>query len=377
VTYRVLVSRTDRLGDVALTLPLCGLLKARRDTRVIFLARPYARDVLAASDAVDEIVVWDDDLSPDAARRRIAAARADAIVHVRPNASVAWAARAAGVPVRIGTSRRLSHWLTCNRREPLSRRTSSLHEAQLNVRVARSLLDERALALAPADLGDYGALTPRAPIPPALRPHFAPDRFTLVIHPGSGGSATEWPLERYAALVRSLPASRFRILVTGSTAEATMLRPWLAAQPPHVHDVTGRTDVAGLIALLTAADGVVAASTGPLHLAAAVGTRTLGLYSPRRPIHPGRWAPIGPRAEVLVADVARDARGHEVGQPRDDAASIPVARVLARVEQWAAEARAERSIRVTPPANVLGMSGHVGTAPAPPAHHGDGGAWHG
>ncbi|MFC7667381.1 glycosyltransferase family 9 protein [Hymenobacter humi] len=53
---------------------------------------------------------------------------------------------------------------------------------------------------------------------------------------------------------------------------------------------------------MAAADGLVAGSTGPLHLAAALGRHALGLYPPIRPMHPGRWAPLGPRAGFMVFD---------------------------------------------------------------------------
>lgn len=335
MTLRVLVSRTDRIGDVVLTLPVCGLLKARLGAHVTFLVRPYARDVAAACPAVDEVIEWDAALGRAEGVRRIAATRADVVLHERPDAAVAWAAWRAGVPVRVGTSRRAFHWLLCNRREPLARRASPLHEAQLNVALARSLLGDDATRLAADALAPFGAIRPRAPLPDALRPFVGGRRFTLVVHPRSGGSAAEWPLAHWSALVRALPRDRFRVLVTGSAAEGAALAPWLREQPGHVHDVTGRTDVASLIALLAAADGVVAASTGPLHLAAAAGARTLGLFSPRRPIHPGRWAPIGARAEVLVADLApeRIASAAAVG----DVATIPVEAVVRRVERWAAE----------------------------------------
>src|SRR5689334_1274302 len=99
VPLRVLVSRTDRIGDVVLTLPLCGLLKARRDARVIFLGRRYTRPVLEACDAVDEILEWDDALTPDAQRDLVAAARADVALHVRPDRAIARAVRRARVPL--------------------------------------------------------------------------------------------------------------------------------------------------------------------------------------------------------------------------------------------------------------------------------------
>ena len=56
------------------------------------------------------------------------------------------------------------------------------------------------------------------------------------------------------------------------------------------------------LAFIAAADGLVAGSTGPLHLAAALGRHALGLYPPIRPMHPGRWAPLGARAGFMVFD---------------------------------------------------------------------------
>jgi ADP-heptose:LPS heptosyltransferase len=89
--------------------------------------------------------------------------------------------------------------------------------------------------------------------------------------------------------------------------------------------------------VLAAADGVVAASTGPLHLAALAGTRALGLFSPQRPIHPGRWAPIGPHADVVVAPAA--APGDPLDAPADTLAAIGVDAVRERVMRWEASAR--------------------------------------
>ena len=57
-----------------------------------------------------------------------------------------------------------------------------------------------------------------------------------------------------------------------------------------------------MISFLNHADGLVAASTGPLHIAAALGKHALGIYPPIRPMHPGRWAPLGERAEFAVMD---------------------------------------------------------------------------
>lgn len=318
---RILVSRTDRLGDVALTLPLCGLLQARLGATITFLGRGYTRPLLEASAAVDEILDWDEVADAPLARRRafLAAARADVLLHVFPRAPIAWAGLAARAPRRVGTTHRWYHWPTCNVREPLARRESPLHEAQLNVQLARTLLPAADLTLTPAELAPFARLAPRVPAPTAAAPLLTPDRFTLVVHPRSSGSAGEWPLERWEALVAGLDPARFRVLVTGSAAEGKGMRAWLDALPAHAHDLTGRLSLAELLAVLAAADGTVAASTGPLHAAALLGRRALGLYAAARPAHAGRWRPLGARAEVVEAA--------SVG-------AIGVGAVRGRVEGW-------------------------------------------
>ncbi|HEY0777763.1 MAG TPA: glycosyltransferase family 9 protein [Gemmatirosa sp.] len=320
---RILVSRTDRLGDVALTLPLCGLLKARLDATVVFLGRVYTRPLLEASDAVDEVLDWDGVADAPLGVRRdfIRAARADVVLHVLPRAGVAWSALAARVPRRVGTTHRWYHWPTCNVREPLERRASPLHEAQLNVQLARTLLPAADLARGVGELAGWAGLAARVAVPAAVVPLLAPDRFALVVHPGSSGSAGEWPLARWRALVDALAPERFRVLVTGSSAEGDAMRPWLEALPGHAHDLTGRLGLAELIAVLAAAGGIVAASTGPLHVGALLGRHALGLYATVRPVHAGRWGPLGPRAEVVEGDAV---------------AAIPVDAVRARVERWVA-----------------------------------------
>ncbi|RZK27409.1 MAG: glycosyl transferase, partial [Hymenobacter sp.] len=105
-------------------------------------------------------------------------------------------------------------------------------------------------------------------------------------------------------------------------------RPYIAA------DLTGQLALPEFIAFIAAADGLVAGSTGPLHLAAALGRHTLGLYPPIKPMHPGRWGPLGPHAEYLVFDRpnCEDCRAAPVACTCIKA--IAAATVAAQINAW-------------------------------------------
>ena len=333
---RVIVSRTDRIGDVVLTLPLCAMLR-ERGAHVIFLGRRYTRPVLEASPFVDELLEWDEveHAAPERQAAWLRAARADAIVHAFPRPTIARAAKRAGVALRIGTSHRLYHWWTCNALEHFSRKRSPLHEAQLDLRLARRLLAGTEPWNAPVEsLAVFTALTPRVDVPHDVAALLARDRLVVTLHPGSRGSAREWPLDRWGALARSLVADGAQVVISGSAEEGTVLAPWLATLPPSVVNLGGRLALPELIALLRAVDGLVAASTGPLHLAAGVGAHALGLFAPTPPIHPGRWAPLGRRAEVVVAPAACSACGGGAKGVCTCMAAISVDAVRERIMRW-------------------------------------------
>lgn len=297
----IVLSRTDSIGDVMLTLPMAGLLRQRfPGVRTTFIGRAYTAPVLACCAHVDRVLTLEELQQGDA----VAALRslgADALVHVFPRREVAkWAKRAA-IPARIGTSHRWWHWTTCNERVPFSRKRSALHESQLNIKLLAPLGIHEAPSI--GELATLSGFTP-PPADATVQGLLRPGRRMVIMHPFSKGSAVEWGLGHYAALMRKLDPERFHVIVTGTGAEAQRYRSGLPLQLGHVTDAGGLLSLPQLIALIGVADALVAASTGPLHIAAACGLRAIGLYADAPPIHPGRWAPIGVDAHALVASDA-------------------------------------------------------------------------
>jgi ADP-heptose:LPS heptosyltransferase len=125
---------------------------------------------------------------------------------------------------------------------------------------------------------------------------------TVILHPRSKGSAREWGPDNFAKLISLLPPEQFNILVTGTAEEGLMMKDFLEANRERITDLTGKLTLPAFISLIASCDALVAASTGPLHLAAALGRKAVGLYAPMRPIFPQRWAPLGKNATYLVLE---------------------------------------------------------------------------
>ncbi|MBT2558991.1 glycosyltransferase family 9 protein [Hymenobacter sp. ISL-91] len=334
-----LISRPDAIGDVVLTLPVAGRLKQLfPGCRVLLLGRNYTRAVADACPWLDGFVSLDElqQLPPNQQVAALRAVGVDTILHVFPNKNLARLALLAGIKVRIGTRNRWFHWLTCNRLVKLSRKNSELHESQLNLALLAPLHESDPLPL--SEVASLVKLVPTVPLRPEWQELLAarePGQLNVVLHPRSRGSAREWGLPHFGELARLLHQAGHRVFVTGTAAEGEELAEWLTAHRPYLAaELTGQLALPEFIAFVGAADGLVAGSTGPLHLAAALGRHALGLYPPIRPMHPGRWAPLGPHAEYLVFDRpdCQDCRTKPVACTCIRA--LEPARVLARVQRW-------------------------------------------
>ncbi|HTY59523.1 MAG TPA: hypothetical protein VMF59_11935, partial [Bacteroidota bacterium] len=133
---RILVVRTDRLGDVILTLPVFNALRRRYPAaRLVFLAGRYAGEIAEGYGPVDEILWYDDAAGPVpffAMRARLRSAHFDAAVIVHPTLRLALLAFLSGIPVRVGTGYRY-YSLLFNRRVFAHRKTAERHEAEYNM----------------------------------------------------------------------------------------------------------------------------------------------------------------------------------------------------------------------------------------------------
>jgi ADP-heptose:LPS heptosyltransferase len=293
---KILISRTDGIGDVILTLPLAGYIKKYFPyCKVGFLCSEYTAPIVCKSENIDDVLNWTEIKKKSQDEQIRAIGSYEAILHVFPDKCIADIAKKANVLVRIGTSHRWYHIFTCNQRVGFSRSASPYHESQLNFRLLRPFGINRLPDL--EKMADwYGLKVERRK---KVEEVLDTDKISIALHPKSKGSGREWGIDNFCKLIELLDPSKYKIFLTGVQSEKEILSTILVKYS-HVHDLVGVLTLDEFIEFLSGVDCLVAASTGPLHVASALGRYTIGLYPPIRPLHPGRWAPVGYNASFLV-----------------------------------------------------------------------------
>ncbi|NCN95875.1 MAG: glycosyltransferase family 9 protein, partial [Bdellovibrionales bacterium] len=142
-----------------------------------------------------------------------------------------------------------------------------------------------------------------------LQHHHLTAQGYLVIHPGMGGSAFNWPAESYFEVAKAISPKR-PIVITGTSQDKKYLDPIEGPirELKNVKWLVGELSSTELLNILSQAKAVLAPSTGVIHLAASLGTPVFGIYSPKRQEHPRRWGPRGPSIEIFVPPTSTDSQ---------------------------------------------------------------------
>ena len=202
----ILISRTDNIGDVILTLPMAGILKKYYPhSKIMFLGKKYTKPIIDTCENIDAFFDWDELKKSQNKLAEFKNMNCDTIIHVFPNKEIAKIAKIAKIKNRIGTSRRVFHWLFCNKLVSLSRKKSDLHESQLNLKLLEPLNIKIDIKI--NEISKYYGLKKIEKLPEKFTNLIDAKKFNLILHPKSKGSAREWGVNNFISLNNKRPSN--------------------------------------------------------------------------------------------------------------------------------------------------------------------------
>ena len=125
-------------------------------------------------------------------------------------------------------------------------------------------------------------------------------RRVVALAPGAVGPSKRWPGASFAELARALIAQGCEVWIIGGPSEAPLAR-LIRDHAPEARDLTG-TDLRNAILALAASNVAISNDSGLMHVAAALGTPTIGIFGPTSPWH---WAPLNPIAAAVQQTIEK------------------------------------------------------------------------
>lgn len=317
---RILVVRTDRIGDVILSTPVLeGLREQFPKAYIAMLVQPSVVELVAGNPCLDEVIIDDRD-----GQHRGIGGFLQLVESVRDKGfevalvlhstfRVALLSLLAGIPCRIGPASRIYALFLYNR--PLFQHRSRVekHEADYNLDLAEALGVERKNRRTFIPLSEGDRRSAREFLRVRRKNGGSP---LVIVHPGMGGSAKNWRADNYARLIEVLAYGLgMEIFLIGSEGDRWLVERVISkVNKGRVTPVVGGLGLRQLAALIAEVDLFIGPSTGPMHIAGAVGTPVVALFSPVRVQSACRWGPYHALATVLTPQVECQAHHGCIGE---------------------------------------------------------------
>ena len=303
---RILIVRTDRIGDVLLSTPVIKVLReAYPRSYIAMMIGPNARDIVESNPYLDEVIVYDKDAKHKsfAASVRFADSLAkkhfDLAIILHPTNRVHLVTFFAGIPRRVGYNRKLASLLTD--RITHTKQEGEKHESEYNLDLLRHLgigVNEPALCIPVKKEAQSWVqeMLDRSGIKKTDR--------LLAIHPAASCPSKIWPAERFARTADAL-ANKFglKVLVVSGIRDIKIAGAVINSMASPAIDLAGKTTVAQLAAVLERCSLFISNDSGPVHIAAALGIPVVSIFGRKQKgLSPKRWGPLGQKSKFIHKD---------------------------------------------------------------------------
>ncbi len=306
---RILLIRTDRIGDVILTAPIASILKQEYpEAKISFLARSYTATILRFHRDIDQILIYDPQRAHKGWKGHHLLAKElqnehfDVAFLFFPTFPLSWCLFQAGIPRRVGMGFRWYAPLFLNWKVYEHRKYGIKHELEYNLSLLSKFVDRLPKRVLfhfrlPESLVQWRQdFLERLDLKPSY----------IILHPGNGGSAPNLNVGQYQFVIRwLLDHTEHPIFVTGSFEERILVDQILSGvDTERLFDLSGKLSLEELTALIAGARLFISSSTGPLHIANAFQVPVLAFYCPAIPCSPRRWGPYNQLEWAITPDIS-------------------------------------------------------------------------
>ena len=308
IPKRILVIRVDRLGDVILSTPVVQALRQQYPHAFIaMMVRPACEDVVKGNPYLNEVILYEKEGRHRSIWGTIRFSRTlrrhafDTAVVLHPSNRSHWIPWLAGIPIRIGYDRKTGWLLT--HRLPHHKQEGSKHESIYTLEL-----------LQPLGITSPPSPRPVVPIQPRANQRVEmllaergvrPEERLVAMHPSASCISKRWMPERFAQVAdRLIVEQGVRICLVAGEADAMYAHQVAQAMRQEVVDFADELSVAELAALLRRCRLLISNDSGPVHVAAAVGTPVVDIFGRnQRGLSPMRWGPVGEGHVILHKEV--------------------------------------------------------------------------
>ena len=319
----ILITRTDRIGDVILSLPVIKTLKkAYPDRPLYFMVSSYAAPILENYPGIEGVIkydVSDESLTQVSRTKQITQQLRDLNIKTALmlvyDSDVLSIIKNAGIKERLGPLTKIYGIFYYTKWKPQHRSKVDHHELEYNLGLL-SLLDikesefDTTLEL-PVSKGAVNSAFDKLKSIGFENPSSG----YIVIHVGCGGSALNWRYAYYAELASRLSESTgMTILLTGSDKEDSITSSVKQHVRGRCFNTAGLFSLKELIAVISEAKLFVGPSTGPMHIAGATGVPLVAIFPPIKVQSARRWGPYSKDSIVMTPRVVCPAKFKCLGE---------------------------------------------------------------
>ena len=305
---KILVTRTDRIGDLVLSTPVFSALRKQFPTAwITCLTFCENREIVEGNPYLDEVILYDKKGTEKGVAgnlrfaRFIAAKKFDTVIHLHATNRMHWISWLAGIPVRIGYDRKSSWTLT--HRVLDKKREGLKHEAEYNFDLLQLLKVER-----PESLSLYFPLKDSAErsLRELMKHYNIPqDTPKVILNPSASCPSKRWPADRFGYLVNKI-ANQYEatFIAIGTKQDRSFVQEVQKHASFPVFDLSGRLSLAMLGSLMKQSSLLISNDSGPVHVANAVGTPAISIFGRKQMgLSPTRWRPLDSKSRVIWKDV--------------------------------------------------------------------------